>query len=205
MLAQAGVKSMLKTVAVSKSQNATVQNKAAFEKAVKELKDLNLVIGRGEAAKIQAVKIVTDLVAKVPVLYRQDLRNRLCEKAGIHRSTFFRWQHDMKENAQLAGVKQLAEKHNRAFTHPFHQACLQAYRDNPDASAIEVFQKACKFTDAQKAKEDPPPIQQFSECLGQYLKKSDDADALMHAITIAPIPRPKLLAALKMALEEIQQ
>ena len=189
----------LKTAMVNRSQNATDQSKAAFEKVVKQLKECDGLIGRGEESKKKTVKMVNDYLATVPRGENDKVRNALCDKAGIHRATFFRWKAEIEEDAQIGdGVKQLAERNNRTINTTFRQACLQAYADNPKATPIEVFQKACKVADTPKERVETQPIQPFVEALNEYLRKSDnDADGLLEAIKNAAIPREKICAALK--------
>jgi hypothetical protein len=94
----------LKTAMVNRSQNATNPSKAAFEKVVKQLKECDGLIGRGEEAKKKAVKIVNDYLATVPT-GEKDIRcswqrsmGRAAARLGT--SVFCKW---IKVSARLLG------------------------------------------------------------------------------------------------------
>ncbi len=170
---------------IKKPQNEANPNRAAFQKVAKELKECAGLVVRGEKAKRRAVEIIANYMKTIPHGEKGIYLGNLCREAGISEATLDRWKSDVKEDAQIGdAVLHEAEKHSRTITTPFRKALLEASAENPDAPAIEVFQKACTIADAPKAtKAEIQPIQGLRNALAEYLDATnDDVQGVLSAV-----------------------
>jgi len=172
---------------------------------VGKLKECASLLKRGIAAKRDAVSSMEKYLDALPRGQKTEALKKLCARAEIHIDTYYQWKNDIGDEIVLDEVRPLVEKDGRVLDKPLSREILKAHRDDPKATSPEALLKAYKVVDAPKTRVTQPPIQPFTEALDEYLRKSDyDVDGLFQALANAAIPRDKLRAALKVALEAIQ-
>jgi hypothetical protein len=191
---------MLRTATTERSENQTnsAKEKAAFDKAVKELKECNGLVMRGEEAKVRAVKIVNDFVKNVARGDRNKFRDALIKQAGIVRSTFFKWQSEVEEDARI-GQAVIQEANRQAITinTRMRNALLEIREKQPQASPATVVQEARAAVEARTPLAPAPPLEELRNALAEHQKNSGhNVQELLRAI-MDVIPKAELCNGLR--------
>lgn len=188
----------LKTATANSRQNVVNwETSKAFADAVKQLREENAFVVKGEEAKKRIVKIVDGFVVKLLHGEKDKARTALCEKAGITYRTFQRWKAEVEQRAEIGdSVYRAAEELGYDITPSSIRSLADAKRLNPGKTPEEIVRKAMNGDALTKAIAPKTPLdtrESLVQALNEHLETTQgDIESVLKVLRNSPISREKL-------------
>ncbi len=172
------------------------ENSKAFADAVKQLREENALVVKGEEAKKRVVKIVDAFVAKLPHGEKDKARTALCRKAGITYRTFQRWKAEGEQRAEIGdSVYKAAEELGYSITPSSIRCLADAKRLNPGKTPEEIVRKVLNGSTRELEAERTPidTRESLVQALNEHLETTQgDVESVIKIIRNSPIRREQL-------------